>query len=39
MEKSLYPRFPILEFRIPNSVWRMENPEYRTMRSRGGGRT
>jgi hypothetical protein len=25
------PRFPILDFRIPNSVWRMENPEYRTM--------
>jgi hypothetical protein len=30
--------FPILDFRIPNSVWRMENPEYRTMRSRDTGK-
>jgi hypothetical protein len=25
-------RFWISEFRIPNSVWRMENLEYRTMK-------
>jgi hypothetical protein len=31
------PRFPILDFRIPNSVWRMENLEYRTMRLRVRG--
>lgn len=27
-------RFPILDFRIPNSVWHMGNLEYRTMYSR-----
>ena len=30
-------RFPILEFRIPNSVWHMGNLEYRTMRLGGRG--
>ena len=31
------PRFPILDFRIPNSVWRMGNLEYRTMYSGTAG--
>ena len=34
------PRFPILEFRNPKSVWHMQNLEYRTMRlGVRGGRT
>ena len=36
-EEISVPRFPILGFRIPKSVWRMGNPEYRTMRSGGRG--
>ena len=36
-EEIPVPRFPILEFRIPNSVWHMEDLEYRTMRLRGRG--
>ena len=31
-EEISVPRFPILGFRIPNSVWHMGNLEYRTMR-------
>ena len=31
------PRFPILGFRIPNSVWHMGILEYRTMRLGGRG--
>jgi hypothetical protein len=31
------PRFPILEFRIPNSVWHMQDLEYRTMRLGAAG--
>ena len=31
------PRFPILEFRIPKSVWHMQNLEYRTMRLGAAG--
>ena len=34
-EEIAVPRFPILDFRIPNSVWRMGILEYRTMRLRG----
>ena len=30
-------RFPILEFRIPNSVWHMGILEYRTMYSGSAG--
>jgi len=29
--------FPNLDFRIPNSVWRMGDPEYRTMYSGTAG--
>ena len=36
-EEISVPRFPILGFRIPNSVWHMEDLEYRTMRSGGRG--
>ena len=36
-EEISVPRFPILGFRIPNSVWRMGILEYRTMRLRGRG--
>ena len=36
-EEISVPRFPILGFRIPNSVWRMGNLEYRTMRSGAAG--
>jgi hypothetical protein len=31
------PRFPNPDFRIPNSVWHMGNPEYRTMRTGTAG--
>jgi hypothetical protein len=33
-EDFLYPGFRISDSRIPNSVWRMGVPEYRTMYSR-----
>ena len=36
-EEICVPRFPILEFRIPNSVWHMQDLEYRTMRLGGRG--
>ena len=36
-EEICVPRFPILGFRIPNSVWRMQDLEYRTMRLGGRG--
>ena len=38
-EEFPVPRFPILEFRIPNSVWHMQDLEYRTMRLGGAGGT
>ena len=39
LDRTMIPdsRFPILGFRIPNSVWHMGILEYRTMRSRGRG--
>ena len=36
-EEFPVPRFPILGFRIPNSVWHMGILEYRTMRLGGRG--
>ena len=36
-EEICVPRFPILGFRIPKSVWHMGILEYRTMRLGGRG--